>query len=167
MRTSYQKHLLAAQQGKIPLNGGTTPHLAGLYGALSTRYMAAGIPKQEPFLWSELSPFLLMSEADSIEALAEYIVCQEHPKEGKEPWLQKLINDALRTLPSTNDDWKAMATMALIQPTIYWRNLLDQGVKDILQNEFLKILPSRDKIAPEIYNLLDEELRKKIDNLKS
>ena len=119
MRASYKKHLLAAQQGKIPLNGDTTPHLAGLYGALSTRYIAAGIPKQEPFVWSELAPFLLMNDPDSVEALVEYVVCQEHPSEGKEAWLRKLINDALRTLQNANEERRAMATMALIQPVIY------------------------------------------------
>lgn len=44
IRLSYKRHVLAAQQGKIPLREGETSHTAGLYGALASRYMAAGIP---------------------------------------------------------------------------------------------------------------------------
>lgn len=146
MRASYKKHLVAAQQGNTPLNGGITPHSAGLYGTLATRYMAAGIPKQETFLWSELAPFLLMNTSDSVEALAEYVVCQELAENGKKEWLQEMINNALRTVPDTNNNWKGMAVTALIQPTIYWHGLLDQDTKGILKSEFLKMFPSENSM---------------------
>lgn len=167
IRYSYKKHVLAAQQEKIPLNGGTTPHVAGLYGALAVRYVAAGIPRSEFLLWPELSPFLLMKESDAVEALAEYVVCQENPKEGKTVWLSKLVNDVLRTVKDANPNYNAMATQALLHRDIYWRNFLEKDVNELLENEFLKILPPDGEIAPEVYVLMDEGLRAKIDNLKS
>ena len=167
MKNSYKKHLNLALKRKIPLAYGVTPHIAGLYGALSTRYIAAKIPQLEPFLWIELTPFLLMDEKESINALAEYVSCSRNPEDKQEEWLKRVINNALRKIQSANEDRRAMAVMALIYPTIYWRILLNQDVKGILQNEFLKMFSSKDEIAPEIYDLLDEELRTKINNLKS
>lgn len=166
MRNSYKRHYRAAQQGKIPLATALTPHLAGLYGALSSRYVAAGIPQLEPFIWSDLAPFLLMKEPESIEALTEYVSLPRISNERKD-WLYKSINNALKKIEESNQDLKAMATMALIQPGIRWVNFLDADVKNTLHNEFLKILPSKDKISPEVYNLLDEELQIKVDNLES
>lgn len=167
IRSSYKKHVLAAQKGEIPLNGGMTPHTTGLYGALASRYMAADIPRSEFLLFSELSPFLLMKESDAVEALAEYVVCQENPEEGKVAWLSKLVNDALRTIKDADPNYNAMATQVLLHRDIYWRNFLEKDVNELLENEFLKMLPQNGEIAPEVYALMEAGLRAKVDSLKS
>lgn len=167
IRLSYKKHALAARQGKLPLRGGETPHIAGLYGALASRYVAAGISRSDYLLFPELSPFLLMKESDAVDALAEYVVCQENPEEGKIDWLSKLVNDALKTIKNVNPNYNAMATDVLLHRDIYWRNFLEKDVNDLLENEFLKTLPTNGEIAPEVYALMDAGLRTKVDKLKS
>ena len=164
MRDSYKKHCKLSEQGKIPE---TIPHTAGLYGALSSRYIVSNTPKSEPFLWCELTPFLLMNKSDSVETLVEYIVCKERPNDGKISWLRKSINNALSKLGSANEDRKILGIMSLIQSTIYWLDLLDQNTLVIIQNEFIKMFPSRDKVAPEIYDLIEKELQIKISTFKS
>ena len=166
IRLSYKRHVLAAQKGEIPLNGGMTPHAAGLYGALATRHMAAGIRRSEILLFIELAPFLLMKESEAIDSLAEYVVCQENPKDGETVWLSNLINNALRTLENADPNYKAMATQVLLHRDIYWRNFLEKDVNELLENELLKNLPPGEQIAPEIYILMDFGLRAKVDKLK-
>ncbi|MCK5413616.1 MAG: hypothetical protein KAI57_04570 [Candidatus Pacebacteria bacterium] len=140
MKDSYEKHFHAAQGNKIPLSGGTTPHLAGLYGALSTRYISANIPRHEVQLWSELTPFILMSKDDSVKALAEYVVCIENPKDRqREDWLKNLINKSLRNIETTDKNYIAMAASAITQMDIYWLNLLDTDVRELLEREREKL----------------------------
>lgn len=139
MSSSYEKHFLAAKQGKIPLQEGVSAHLAALYGALATRYIAAGIPQYEPHLWSELSPFLLMDEKDSKLALMEYVVYKEIPKEGNKQMLFQLINKAMATLSAANGDLRAMAVAAKFQNGIGWINLLSEDNKVLLESESKKL----------------------------
>lgn len=139
MKDSYSKHVRAAQNGTIPLAEGVTYHIAGLYGALSTRYMSAKIPRLEPLIWSELVPFILMPEQESPEALAEYVVCAENWKgQYKKEWLQKLINSALRKIATADPNYRALVSATMLQPNeIYWINLLDSDVKSLLQDELV------------------------------
>ncbi|MEX2091005.1 MAG: hypothetical protein WD989_02695 [Candidatus Paceibacterota bacterium] len=60
-----------------------------------------------------------------------------------------------------------MATEVLLHRDIYWRNFLEKDVNDLLENEFLKMLPPNGEIATEAYALMDEGLRIKVDELKS
>jgi len=93
MRMSYRKHLNSARQ-KAEQNA----HHIGLFGALGSRYRITGMYFNEAEVWGELTPFLFMDEADSIEALAEYAVYKEkrYPDyDAKASWLKKLINEAL------------------------------------------------------------------------
>ena len=144
MRYSYKRHVLEAQKGAIPLCAGETPHTAGLYGALWARYASANIPRPEILLWIELAPFLLMNKSNAIEALAEYVVCQENPGKGKIDWLSKLANVSLKT-KNPNPDYVAMAVQAPLHKDIYWCNFLDKDTKKFLGDEFEKILSSKNK----------------------
>ena len=60
----------------------------------------------------------------------------------------------------------------------YWNNVfnpiynllaqsLDQNTLVIIQNEFIKMFPSRDKVAPEIYDPIEKKLQIKISTFKS
>jgi hypothetical protein len=81
MKKSYSKHLKQFQRGHT-LPPDTSAHEAALYGALATRYRAAGAPRHvleslEPILWLELIPFVYLEPAEGVEALAEYAVWKE------------------------------------------------------------------------------------------
>ncbi|MBU1159995.1 hypothetical protein KKD04_02335 [Patescibacteria group bacterium] len=108
-----------------------------------------------------------MNEFDAPEALAEYVVCQENPGKGKVEWLSKLVNNSLRMIKNANPDYVIMATQVLLHRDIYWRNFLEKDINELLENEFLKMLPPDGEIVPEVYALMEEGLRTKIDNLKS
>jgi hypothetical protein len=114
-RMSYRKHVkLAAEQGE------TDPgarHAVGLYGLLATRYRTRGLLPPEVAVWAELVPFLLMEPGIAVEALAEYVVAQEHsPSEVRKDWLQRLISDALRRPPSSVDSPRHAAAIAVTKP---------------------------------------------------
>jgi len=135
MRMSYKKHLRLALRGMASMCD--DPHQFGLYGALSTRYMSMGIqmsPALEPVVWAELTPFILMTQANAVESLAEYIVYKEMPHAANVPWLEKLINNALRKPPASNESPRTMAPMGIIYQ-VEWCALLDPDVKIPLEEE--------------------------------
>jgi len=113
MRLAYMKHVKMANRGHISRDG-TTPHQVGLYGALFTRYVARGIPRNiadsmEYNFWAELSPFMvLLDTAEALNTLIEYVLYQEsmygdweksvidHPTEDVDmELLEKIINEAV------------------------------------------------------------------------
>lgn len=137
MRNSYAKHRTMAETGQAPIS--EAPHHLGLFGALGTRYKARGLlPRQglpDVVLWPELSPFLLMPEAQAVEALAEYVVWQECRDEAKVEWLQQAINRALRQSPDDNlRSFREIAADALLTG-VAWRELLERDVDDQLTRE--------------------------------
>ena len=95
MRMSYDKHLRLATKGKIDFLTATTPHQCALYGALGARYMVSGVPIDNPIaqslIWADLLPFLHLNQETAREALAEYVVYKEMPKEAKISWLTTLV----------------------------------------------------------------------------
>jgi hypothetical protein len=102
MRRSYQKHYDLARRGLAPTT--SDAHQAALFGALGTRYKLRGVLRHSDFpdvvLWPELAPFLLMSQQDAVEALAEYVLWQERPSTARTEWLARKVNEALRAQPS-------------------------------------------------------------------
>jgi hypothetical protein len=94
MRMSYDKHFKLAMNGKIPLND-TTPHRIALYGALGSRYLVCGVPVDsviaEALIWTDLLPFLYLDQHTAREALAEYVVYKEMPKDANISWLTTLV----------------------------------------------------------------------------
>jgi hypothetical protein len=94
MRMSYNKHFKLAMNGKIPLNN-TTPHRIALYGALASRFRLSGVPVDnvtaEALIWADLLPFLYLDQHTACEALAEYVVYKEMPKDAKISWLTTLV----------------------------------------------------------------------------
>jgi len=123
MRMSYRKHRHLASMGHITLDD-TPDHHIGLYGALATRYSLAS-HVLEPVLWAELVPFLLMNEMESVEALAEYVVEQEMPREADSVWLAETIARAFRN----GDDERLLALASLaIANRVPWVSLLGSNV---------------------------------------
>jgi hypothetical protein len=94
MRMSYDKHFRLAIEGKIPLNRGT-PHQTALYGALGSRYLVRGVPVDsviaEALIWTDLLPFFYLDQHTAREALAEYVVYKEMPKDANISWLTTLV----------------------------------------------------------------------------
>ena len=137
MRLSYQKHYDQARTGSAPIDGDS--HHLGLFGALGTRYKARGVLQNPNFpdtvLWSELTPFFLMSKYDSIQALAEYVLWQEMPSAAKKNWLARKINQALCTKPSDDEDSpSSLASLAFLN-NVKWCELLYPGTRTMLSCE--------------------------------
>lgn len=130
MRLAYKKHYRSYEEGKIPQC--TSAHNAGLSGALSTRYMAWGIPVDSGGIWAELSPFLAMDEDVAVEALAEYVVSQEKPGDANREWLKTLINDAFRSGAFSSSKMKRIFAMHGIMKGVPWCEFLEEDVSELL-----------------------------------
>ena len=145
MRQSYQKHYDLARRGLAPTT--SDPHHAGLFGALCTRYKVRGVLRYPGFpdvvLWPELAPFLLMSEQDAVEALAEYVLWQERPSAARTEWLARKINEALCTKPSSENSPRHSASAAFINQ-VRWCELLDLENRTILSRETEQLFRERD-----------------------
>jgi len=103
MKKSYFKHYKMAMPDSVRLQKAeTSPHQAGLYGALGSRIQVRGQKIIESVLWMELFPFMLMDENVAIEALAEYAVYQELPQKADIELLGSQINSALDNPRNTN-----------------------------------------------------------------
>lgn len=133
MRESYEKHVREARREGIK---GSSPHEVGLYGALGTRYIVRGTPVAEVILRGEIAPFLVMKEAEAVEALAEYVVFQERPKDARVAWLKKAINSSLRSCRETSRT--AMAAAGLINQ-VAWCALLEPDTLKVVEDAVEKI----------------------------
>ena len=128
MRESYDKH----RQVHAGLES-FTPHERGLYGALASRYRAAHEPRPEIQIWTELIPFLLMDEADAVEAMAEIVVHDEAPIEARALWLGDQIRRAIRErLPTATDFHRNGAARALGQGHRPWLSFLTQAEREVI-----------------------------------
>lgn len=136
MRESYDKHVRVARQEGTEAS---SPHVAGLYGTLGTRYIARGMPVTEVILWGELAPFLVMKEAEAVEALAEYVVFQERPKDARVTWLKEALNSALRSCRDTSRT--AMAVAGLINQ-VAWCALLEPHTMKAIEDAVEKLRQS-------------------------
>jgi hypothetical protein len=144
MRQSYRKHYDLVRRGAAPVH--TDPHHAGLFGALGDRYKVRGVLRDPAFpdvvLWAELTPFLLMSKEDSVDALAEYVLWQERPSAARKEWLTQKINRALSTKPSSNDSPRSLASLGLIN-NVSWCELLYSETRITLSREAEQFQPER------------------------
>jgi len=70
-------------------------------------------------IWPILAPFLLMDEAEAVEALAEYAVFEEKPDLARAAWLREQINRALFKLPDAGKGVKTLMGMALTYGSLH------------------------------------------------
>ena len=89
-------------------------------------------------LWAELTPFLLMTEKTSCEALAEYVVYQEAPSKARVPWLTQVISASLRLPALSKNSPRTMASLAMIK-NVAWCNLLEHDVRDLIEQEMAEL----------------------------
>lgn len=139
MRRSYNKHVKQAHHHMEP-DDGTSPHQFGLFAALYSRYATARIQKDAMEIWRELSPFLLMTEMEGLDALCEYIVYQERPSEAKTSWLKYTINEALRKPAASEESPRHLASKAMLCDVCWFFELLDDDVEMALKCETTKDL---------------------------
>jgi len=112
-----------------------SPHARGLYGVLESRYLAANAPRPEIQIWTELIPFLLMDEAEGVEALAELMVLEELPLEARTPWLGDRIRWAIRErLPEASDFLRSGAARALRQGHRPWLAFLTGVEREVIRD---------------------------------
>ena len=137
MHDSYTKHFNAAMSAGS--EGNNSPHYCGLYGALGTRYLARNHSVSEMELYLELTPFLMMSEEDAIEALAEYALYQESPKDADVPQLEALINTAFQSCGIEQKSQMAVAA----SKTPAWVKFLNEETSEMVG----KILSPSEKVT--------------------
>lgn len=119
MTKSYLKHLgLARDKGAAC---GTTPHEAGFYGALGTRYLVGFTPVDEVTIWMELMPFIKLEPSVGIEALAEYVVYKENPGQARTEWLAEVVNRGLELQDAEERENLVMVAQA---KGFAWANLV-------------------------------------------
>jgi hypothetical protein len=133
MRDSYQKHLKKARLGQIGV-GTDPPHATAMFGALGTRNKVLGLPFGEPYLWTELFPFLELDDQEGLEALADYAVWRELPSDLTERQLQNLastINAGLTRMLKKNNP----AVKLAVRPdfAIQWSKLISEQTKSSIR----------------------------------
>jgi len=110
-------------------------HAHGLYGALASWYLDAHAPRPEIQIWTELVPFLLMDEAEAVEALAEILVLDEFPLEARTVWLGERIRRAIRErLPGATDFLRSGAARALRQGNRPWLAFVTQAETEVIRS---------------------------------
>jgi hypothetical protein len=116
MRLAYARNLkhLSVRPADVgtPLEA-RTPHRLAMYAALYTRHRVRGEHASEVLIWPILAPFLLMDEAEAVEAPAEYAVFEEKPDLARAASLRAQINRALFKLPDAGKGVKTLMGMAL------------------------------------------------------
>lgn len=128
IRESYAKHREMPSASRA-----SSRHERGLYGALESRYLAANAPRPEIQIWTELVPFLLMDEAEGVEALAEVMVNEELPLEARTVWLGERIRWAIRErLPTASDSLRNGAARALRQGHRPWLGFLTGAEREVI-----------------------------------
>ncbi len=126
MRDSYAKHVRLAKNVHEVRE---SSHAMGLYGALGARYRARGI-NIGVGIWHELAPFLALAEQEAVEALAEYVLFQERPKDARITWLKEIINSALKNV--TNDSQRRLAAVGVLDQ-VAWCALLTSDTMRIIE----------------------------------
>jgi hypothetical protein len=121
MKRTYEKHYELARQGKIPASS-DDPHYAGLFGALGSRYRLLGkFSEQAVFL--EVMPFWKLDPSVGKEALAEYVVFMESPKDCNQEWLSSQIKEGLRRFGAADKETSDGMLMMVEMNRIRWREL--------------------------------------------
>jgi hypothetical protein len=143
MRLAYARNL--KQLSVRPADVGTplearTPHRLAMYAALYTRHRVRREPANEALIWPILAPFLLMDDAEGVEALAEYAVLEEKPDLARVAWLRERINRALFKLPDAGKGVKTLTGMALTysRESVAWLELLDADVEKRVMDTLLR-----------------------------
>jgi len=128
IRESYEEHRRTSGS-----SGSHSPHELGLYGALSEWYRNAHAPRPDIQIWTELVPFLLMDEAEAVEALAEILVLEELPLEARNVWLGERIRWAIRErLPGAAESLRGGAARAVRQGHRPWLAFITEVERDVI-----------------------------------
>lgn len=138
VRFIYKKALVDVANA----GGSAIPHEVGMYSALSNLYKLRGMQVAEMDLWSELLPFLLMRESDSVTALAEYAVYKQWPTKAVMSRVRPQLNAVMRNVSGFDEDRKAMIAFALglakqymdsdgqLGLPVTWFAMLDEDVRE-------------------------------------
>jgi len=136
MRFSYQKHFKGAVKGKISIEG-LTPHQVALWCALAERYEIGGFKgfkvdtanffqgvfNQQTVL-AELIPFLYLPEDEAREALVEYVIYKEYPKDANISWLTNVVQKGHKITKEKDDLYDKMMERAKVIG-VAWLSLME------------------------------------------
>ena len=97
-----------------------------LFGVLENYYLASGIEIAEKTIWAELLPFLYLDKQTGREALAEYVVYKEMPKDAKIAWLETVVQKGCDLAKSKRDKKAYDAWMPVAKTNgVVWLLLFD------------------------------------------
>ncbi|GJM17091.1 MAG: hypothetical protein DHS20C13_24180 [Thermodesulfobacteriota bacterium] len=132
-RRDYDAYLKKALRGEFPNDD--PPHFMALYGALGNFKQRNKLPIVEANMWIELTPFLAMSENDSIEALVEYIVyLDRHRFPDEYPNIKPLSSLINTSLANVSGEIRDMAILGVLNH-VGWCELLDNDLLEQLSSE--------------------------------
>jgi len=133
MRYSYEKHLKGALKGKISIDG-LRPHQVALWGALAERYEIDGFKvntanffqtiSNQQMVLAELLPFLYLHEDEAREALVEYVVYKEYPKDARISWLTNVVQKGHKITKEKDDLYDEMMKVSKGMG-VAWLSLLE------------------------------------------
>jgi len=130
IRESYDEHRRTSQSADPH-----TAHARGLYGALERWYLDEHAPRPEIQIWTELVPFLLLDEAEGVEALAELLVLHDMPLEARSAWLGERVRWAIRErLPDATDFLRGAAARALRQGYRPWLAFITEVEREVIRS---------------------------------
>ncbi len=104
IRKAYRKHLRMLEEEAGPEEG-VEPHHVALHGALLLRYAAAYRAKPGALVWLELGPFLALDPEPALDALAEYVVFKERPRQARRDLLKARIREGLRLMTAEDQQF--------------------------------------------------------------
>jgi hypothetical protein len=133
VRFSYDKHFKGAVKSKISIEG-LTPHQVALWCVLAERYEIDGfkvntanffqdIFNQQTVL-AELTPFLYLPEDEAREALVEYVIYKEYPKDANISWLTNVVQKGHKITKEKDDLYDEMMKRAKVIG-VAWLSLME------------------------------------------
>jgi hypothetical protein len=125
MRISYKRARSRAEKSGA---SSAEAHEIGLRGALSSRLVVNGFPPVPEFVEPQLLPFLVIEDARvSVEALAEYCLLMERPKDARKDWLSTVLSDALCAGTVSGGAASPFANPAVLKST--WYSILREDAR--------------------------------------
>lgn len=105
---------------------------AGLYQALASRWQVRGIPVNtltQTMIWAELLPFLHLDQTMARNAIAEYVVYKERPRDAKIDWLTQVVKHGCATakMNMAADEFNGFMLFATDHNYVWTLMLADRG----------------------------------------
>jgi len=126
--------------------GTLSPHRAALIYTLKIHYDSSLHRKRKITtleLFSELVPFFLLGETESVYGLAEYILFKGKRQRGSKDFLRRIINNAFRENKCWWRDYGALSGWAVVN-AMQWTSLLEEDIVNLIMEKTVYLSESQD-----------------------